>query len=141
MSSDAYRRTSKKALAVGIGVIIIVGALIGWAFVASTHQTASNAAAAASARSDNEKAYENIVRDSLNVYHSRYSKYPPDYQGLIDDITKSPDIYGVNDEGLGELKEIDGWLASFSYVKISDSDYMFTYQAANSGQTITVTNG
>jgi hypothetical protein len=138
---DTYRQISKKSLYAGIGVAIVLSALIGWAFVASTHQTASNTAAATAARSDSEKAYENIVKNSLNVYHSRYSKYPSDYQSLLDDIAKSPDIYGVNDEGQSELKDISGWLISFSYTKISDSDYMFTYQEVNSGETVSVTNG
>lgn len=132
---------SKKALFAGIGAAVVLIALISWAFVASTSQTARNQAAAVAARSDTEKAYENIVKDSLNVYHSRYSKYPSDYQALLDDIAKSKDIYGVNSEGMGELKAVNGYLPGFAYSRVSDDKYTFTYQEANSGETINVTNG
>jgi hypothetical protein len=140
MSEGADRQVSKKTLFAGIGAGIVLIVLISWAFVASTSQTARNQAAAIAARSDTEKAYENIVKDSLNVYHSRYSKYPSDYQALLDDISKSKDIYGVNDEGMTELKSVDNYLTSFAYSKMSDKDYMFTYSEANSGETVTVTN-
>lgn len=117
-----------------IGIMIVVG------FFVSQRQAASRQDSQQAAASSQEKAYENIVKDSLNVYHSRYSHYPKDYQALLDDIAKSKDIYGVNDEGMSELKNINGKLLNFSYAKISDDDYLFTYQDATSGDTITVTN-
>ena len=138
--SDAIRQASKKSLYVGIGVAVVLSVLIGWAFMASQQHTANTGAAALTAQSDSEKAYENIVKDSLNVYHSRYSKYPSDYQALLDDMTKTPDLYGVNSEGLGELKEVDARLSGFSYSKMNDDNYLFTYQEINSGETISVTN-
>jgi hypothetical protein len=140
MTGDTWRQTSKKSLYVGIGVAVLLTVLIGWAFVSSLHQTASTNTAASTAQSNSEKAYENIVKESLNVYHSRYSRYPSDYQTLLDDMTKTPDLYGVNDEGLSELKEIDARLTNFSYSKMSDDNYLFTYQEINSGKTISVTN-
>jgi hypothetical protein len=140
MDQGANRQARKKALFAGIGALVVLIALISWAFVASTRQTERNQAAATAARSDSEKAYENILRDSLNVYHSRYSKYPSDYQKLLDDISGSKDIYGVNDEGMNELKGIDNHLMNFVYSKMGDDDYALTYSDANSGETITVTN-
>jgi hypothetical protein len=140
MTSDASRQTSKKSLYVGIGVAVVLIVLISWAFVISQQHTANTSAAALAAQSDSEKAYENIVRDSLNAYHSRYSKYPSDYQTLLDDMTKTPDLYGVNSEGLSELKEVDARLSGFSYGKMNDDNYLFTYQEINSGETISVTN-
>lgn len=140
MNDDTDRQIDKRVLFVGMGVLIVIAAFISWAYVTSTDRSARNQAAITAARSDSEKAYENIVKASLNVYHSRYSEYPSDYQALLDDIARSPDIYGVNDRGMGELRTIDNYLVNFSYSKISSADYMFTYSEMNSGETITVKN-
>jgi hypothetical protein len=117
-----------------IGAIIVVG------FIASQHDTAAHESSQQAALDNQEKAYENVVKDSLNVYRSRYAHYPKDYQALLDDMAKAQDIYGVNSEGMAELKAIDSRLGGFSYNTIGDNDYMFTYQKARSGETITVTN-
>lgn len=121
-------------------IFCLVGVLIVSGFFISQHNTTAHQASQQSAVDDQEVAYENVVKDTLNVYRSRYSHYPKDYQTLLDDIAKSQDIYGVNDEGMGELKNISSRLTGFSYSTISDSDYMFTYQKAGTGETTTVTN-
>jgi hypothetical protein len=140
MNDDTDRQIDKKVLFVGMGVLIVIAAFISWAYVTSTDRSAHNQAAIMAARSDGEKAYENIVKASLNVYHSRYAHYPSDYQVLLDDIARSPDIYGVNDRGMGDLRTIDNYLVNFSYSQISSASYMFTYSEMNSGKTVTVTN-
>ncbi|HEU4715322.1 MAG TPA: hypothetical protein VFS14_00645 [Candidatus Saccharimonadales bacterium] len=140
MNDDTDRQIDKKVLFVGTGVLIAIALLISWAYATSTDRSARNQAAIMAARSDGEKAYENIVKASLNVYHSRYSKYPPDYQALLDDIARSPDIYGVNDQGMGELRTIDNYLVNFSYSRIDAATYLFTYSEMNSGKTVTIKN-
>lgn len=139
MAGGALRQ-NKKVFYAGIGVAAILALLIIWAFLASTNQAARSNAEAASVRSDSEKAYENIVKDSLAVYHSRYSTYPASYKELLADITKTPDIYGVSGDGLNELKGINNYLAGFSYGRTGDDVYAVSYQEVNSGETITVTN-
>ncbi|HTJ73294.1 MAG TPA: hypothetical protein VL481_01735 [Verrucomicrobiae bacterium] len=117
-----------------LGIVIVAG------FFVSQNYTTANKNSQQAALTNQEKAYENVVKDSLDVYRSRYSHYPGDYQTLLDDMAKSPDIYGVNSEGMSELKNITNTLGGFSYSTIGDKDYMFTYQKAGSGETTTVTN-
>jgi hypothetical protein len=137
--ADMRQAFKKPSTYVGIGFIIAVVLLVGGFFMSQDY-TAKHLSSQQTDTKNQETAYENIVKQSLNVYHSRYSKYPKDYQALLDDIAKSQDIYGVNDEGMGELKEINNRLTSFSYTKMSDDDYLFTYQEVITGETITVTN-
>lgn len=117
-----------------LGIVIVAG------FFASQNQAIAHKESQQAILDNQEKAYENVVKDSLAVYHSRYSHYPQEYQALLDDMAKSQDIYGVNDEGMSELKNIKNTLSGFSYSTISDKDYLFTYQKAGSGETTTVTN-
>jgi len=117
-----------------IGLVIVAG------FFISQAQTATRRADEQSAVGKEQRAYENVVKDSLNVYHARYSEYPKDYQVLLDDIAKSRSIYGVNDEGEAELREINGRLGGFSYTRVSMDEYRFTYQDVASAKSVTVTN-
>jgi hypothetical protein len=130
---------SKRNLVVTI-ILSLIGLVIVAGFFISQAQTAAHQADQQSAVDNEQRAYENVIKDSLNVYHSRYSQYPKDYQALIDDIAKSHSIYGVNDEGEAELKDIGGRLSGFSYTKVGDDAYRVTYQDAASGKSVTVTN-
>jgi hypothetical protein len=137
--TDVRQAFQKPSAYVGVGLAIAALLIVG-GFIASQNNTAKHQLAQQSDVRDQETAYENIVKQCLNVYHSRYSHYPKDYQALLDDIAKSKDIYGVNDEGMSELKAVSGRLGSFAYTKMSDDDYLFTYQEVVSGKTVTVTN-
>jgi hypothetical protein len=129
---------TKRNLIVTI-ILSLIGLMIVAGFVISQNQPSASQVEQQLA-AENQTAYKNVVKDSLNVYHSRYSHYPKDYQALLDDIAKSRSIYGVNDEGEAELKEIGGRLPGFSYTKVSDDAYSFTYQDVASGESVTVTN-
>lgn len=129
------KRNLIAAITLGLlGIVIVAG------FFVSQNQTIAHKDSQQAALNNQEKAYENVIKDSLAVYHSRYAHYPSDYQALLDDIAKSQDIYGVNSEGMSELKNITNTLSGFSYSTISDKDYLFTYQKASSGETVTITN-
>lgn len=121
---------------VGIGVALAVVVAIVTSFIVMTHHTNTSTTPTVTV-SDSETAYVNIVKDSLAVYRARYSHYPDSYQTLLDDITASPTIYGVNDEGVSALTAISGRLNTFTYTSDSTS-YQFTYQKGDTGKTVTV---
>lgn len=109
-----------------IAVVIVVG-------IVNTPKPAT--------QTDQQTAYENVIKDSLNTYHARYEKYPDSYQTLLDDMDKSRDLYGVNDEGMSELTDITDRLTDFSYAATShDAGYTFTYKKAGDGKTATIKN-
>jgi predicted TIM-barrel enzyme len=137
--ADLRQAFKKPSTYVGISLAIVALFIVG-GFIASQNNTTKQQSSQQSDERNQETAYENVIKDCLNVYHSRYSKYPKDYQTLLDDITKSEGIYGVNSEGMDELNGISDRLEGFSYTKVSDSSYHFTYQEAISGETISVTN-
>jgi hypothetical protein len=136
---DLRQAFQKPSAYVGVGLAIAALLIIG-GFIVSQSNTAKHQSSQQSDVRNQETAYENVVKESLNIYHSRYSNYPKDYQTLLDDMAKSKDIYGVNDEGMSELKEVGSRLGSFAYTKVDDDDYLFTYQEAVSGETVSVTN-
>jgi hypothetical protein len=48
---------------------------------------------------------------------------------LLQDVSVTPDIYGVNDEGMTALKNIAEQLAGFAYSALpGDKAYQFTYR-------------
>lgn len=134
--TDIRRALKKPSTYVGIGIVLVVAVAIITSFVVVTHKAAAPAVSAVS-ESDSETAYENIIKDSLNVYKVRYSHYPDSYQTLLDDITASPATYGVNDQGLSDLSAISGHLSGFTYTS-DTSSYQFTYQKGDTGKTATV---
>jgi hypothetical protein len=136
---DLRQALQKPSAYVGVGLAIAALLIIG-GFIVSQSNTAKHQSSQQSDVRNQETAYENVVKESLNIYHSRYSNYPKDYQTLLDDMAKSKDIYGVNDEGMSELKEVGSRLGSFAYTKVDDDNYLFTYQEAVSGETVSVTN-
>jgi hypothetical protein len=129
--ADLRRTFGKPSAYVGIGIILAVVIVV--CFITITHNATAPVTQTVS-ESDNETAYENIVKDSLNVYRARYSHYPDSYQTLLNDITASPAIYGVNDEGLSALSAISGRLSGFTYTSDGTS-YQFTYQKGDTGET------
>jgi hypothetical protein len=133
--ADIRQVLKKPPMYVGIGVALIIIAAIVTSFIVTTHTAAPTVPVVS--QSDTETAYVNIVKESLAVYRARYAHYPDSYQTLLDDITASPALYGVNDEGLSALTAISGRLSIFTYT--SDTvTYQFTYQAADTGKTVTI---
>jgi hypothetical protein len=121
----------RRQLFIGIGIIVAVAAIVTFGVVNQAKQQANTAP-------KQESAYANVIKDSLNVYYARYEKYPESYQALLGDINKTPEIYGVNDEGMEELTHIGSRLGNFSYsAKSHGAGYEFTYTRV-SGSVVTV---
>jgi len=135
--ADLRHSAEQPSTYVGIGVALVIVVAIVTSFIVMTHNTNTPPTAPTVTVSDNETAYVNIVKDSLAVYRARYSHYPDSYQTLLDDITASPTIYGVNDEGISALTAISGRLNAFTYTSDSTS-YQFTYQKGDTAKTVTV---
>lgn len=136
--ADLRHSVKKPSVYVGIGVVLIITIAIVTSFVVMTHNAAAPTTPTVS-ESDSETAYENIIKASLNVYRARYSRYPDSYQTLLDDITASQTVYGVNDEGLAALSAISGHLSGFTYTSDGTS-YQFTYQKGDTGKMATIKN-
>lgn len=123
--------SSLGVIGLGVAALLVVGLFL---------STQNNTATQQNDVLNQEAAYSNVVKESLNVYRSRYSHYPKNYQVLLDDIAAGEDIYGVNSEGMGELKDINSRLPGFSYEQVGDEDYLFTYKSAASDEIVSVTN-
>jgi hypothetical protein len=119
--------------------IIAILIITGLALLQQRPGSAMSQSDQATAINNQETAYENILKDVLNVYHARYSHYPADYQTLLGDMNGSRTIYGINDQGMSELTSITSRLDGFVYTSQSGNNgYVFTYQKASTGQMATV---
>ena len=134
--------TRAKIISYSIAAVVIVAlvAVLVINFINSPKQAAKHQADQYAQAVDNqETAYENVVKDSLKTFRARYETYPATYDALLADMKKSPDIYGINDEGLSEMTNVAARLNNFAYLQKSHGDsYEFTYVKANSGHTATV---
>jgi hypothetical protein len=139
MTISHFKNISKHKLIVLFVAAILVAVLTVLAFADMARSNTDEANKAVAVVNNQEKAFENVIKESLKLYYVVHSEYPADYQTLLDDVKSNQATYGVGDEGITELTNIDSKLRGFSYERGSSGQaYKFTYAKVRDGKVVTI---